>query len=281
MVGVKGFQEFLESSTIHGLSYIADNRRLVRLLWICVVTAGFTGSFIMIQQSFSSWAKSPITTTIETRPITEIDFPNVTVCPPRGSLTSLNPDLVRSRYTTFDEKKRKELSDYVPYAAYDVTYKASNGEYEEFLEGDKKYSNLYRGISKIELSNDGATKIYDLFTTAPNGSFSTPYFGEPNNKSLGDCGLDTWVNIYVPENLTVGSKIIVNLDYDVNDDDDFYINLEGIQTKNSSVYSLIKKGKLDKTTKKTKKIFNVAENSSEAMLVLLPLLYICSIIIVI
>ena len=36
-------REFLESSTIHGLSYITGNRRLVRLFWLCVVIAGFTG----------------------------------------------------------------------------------------------------------------------------------------------------------------------------------------------------------------------------------------------
>ena len=35
MDGVKDVKEFLESSTIHGLSYIAANRRLVRLFWIC------------------------------------------------------------------------------------------------------------------------------------------------------------------------------------------------------------------------------------------------------
>ena len=83
MIDVKGMQEFLGSSTIHGLIYIAGNRGLVRLFWICVVIAGFTGSFVLIQQSFSSWAESPITTTIETLPISDIDFPIVTVCPKR------------------------------------------------------------------------------------------------------------------------------------------------------------------------------------------------------
>ena len=107
MDGVEVVKEFLESSTIHGLSYIAANRRLVRLLWICVVITGFTGAAVMIQQSFSSWADSPISTTIETRPITEIDFPNLTVCPPRNTFTSLNPDLVRARNISLDEEKKK------------------------------------------------------------------------------------------------------------------------------------------------------------------------------
>ena len=119
MVGVKEVKEFLESSTIHGLSYIATNRSLARLFWIFVVTTGFTGAAVMIQQSFSSWADSPISTTIETRPITEIDFPNVTVCPPRNSFTSLYPDLVMARNLTLNETERKSLALLAYYSVYD------------------------------------------------------------------------------------------------------------------------------------------------------------------
>ena len=96
-------RDFLENSTIHGLFYISKTRGLVRLLWVGIVLAGFSLASILIQQSNSSWASSPITTTIETLPITDIDFPNVTVCPPRNSFTSLNPDLVISRNITFDK----------------------------------------------------------------------------------------------------------------------------------------------------------------------------------
>ena len=107
--------------------------------------------------------------------------------------------------------------------------------------------------------------MYNFLTTAPNGSFSTPYFGEPYNESSYDCGLTTWVYIYVPENLTVGSKIVVDIDYDIADDDDFYINFDGKQTKNSTLYSKIITVHFDKTKEKFTKIFNVAENSSDAM----------------
>ena len=268
MDGDTGVKEFLGSSTIHGLSYIAANRRFARLFWICVVLTGFTGAAYLIQQSFSSWAVSPITTTIETRSIRGIDFPNVTVCPPRNSFTSLIPDLVRSRNINFDQEIRKELSDYVPHATYDVTRKANSREYQEFLGGERSYSNWYRGISKLEFYKIGysSNKYYDFYTTAPNGSFSTPYFGEPYNVSLFDCGLTTMVVICVPENLTVGSKIVVDLHYDVDDDDgDFYFRLQGKKSINSSSYSIISSVDLDKTKKKSNMKFSVAKNSSEAM----------------
>ena len=115
------------------------------------------------------------------------------------------------------------------------------------------------------LSNVDFSKYYHFYTTAPNGSFSTPYFGEPHNESFRDCGWVTRVHIYVPENLTVGSKIVVDLDYDVDYDNDFEIYLDGKKTRNSDVYSTITYIGLDKTEEKFKKIFNVAENSDDAM----------------
>ena len=142
---MEGVKELLESSTIHGLSHVAGNRRLVRLLWICVVIAGFIGSFILIHQSFSSWSDSPISTTIESLPISELEFPNITVCPPKNSFTSLNPDLVMSRNVSFKQEKRKELSDYV----LDILFDASHDvKYREFIDyRQDHYLEWYTGIS--------------------------------------------------------------------------------------------------------------------------------------
>ena len=82
MSAMEGFREFLESSTIHGLVYIATTRRLVRLLWILIVIGGFSGASFLIYKSFQDWSENPISTTIVTKPITELTFPKVTVCPP-------------------------------------------------------------------------------------------------------------------------------------------------------------------------------------------------------
>ena len=86
---------FLTSSTIHGLTYIGiSNRCIVKAFWIFVVITGFIISALMICQSFKVWSENPVTTTVETRPITEIKFPKVTVCPPKNTFTDLNYDLV-------------------------------------------------------------------------------------------------------------------------------------------------------------------------------------------
>ena len=113
---------FLESSTIHGLAYISTaSRRIVRVFWIFIVIAGFTGAGVMIYNSFKSWADSPVKTTIETHPITEITFPKVTVCPPKNTYTDLNYDLmmVEHIHMTLENDTRKELSKYAVELLYD------------------------------------------------------------------------------------------------------------------------------------------------------------------
>ena len=35
-------KEFLENSTVHGLSYIAGTRKYIRLIWIFIVITGFS-----------------------------------------------------------------------------------------------------------------------------------------------------------------------------------------------------------------------------------------------
>ena len=59
-------RNFLEFSTIHGLTHVASSRKLVKAFWILVVIAGFTGASVIIYQSFDNWADSPVKTTLET-----------------------------------------------------------------------------------------------------------------------------------------------------------------------------------------------------------------------
>ena len=100
---------FLESSTIHGVSYIASPNRAVKLFWILVVTSCFSLAFYLISESFKSWASNPITTTIEQVPIKEIKFPKVTVCPPKNTYSNLNYDLMMADQNKLDDTTRDHL----------------------------------------------------------------------------------------------------------------------------------------------------------------------------
>ena len=82
---MEGVRTFLESSTIHGLSHISTTRKYVRLFWSFVVITGFLGASLLIKESFDSWSEIPVMTNIETVPITDIEFPKVTVASGHGS----------------------------------------------------------------------------------------------------------------------------------------------------------------------------------------------------
>ena len=122
--------------------------RLVRLLWICVVIAGFTGAAVMIYQSFSSWSDSPITTTTETLPISELEFPNVTVCPPRNSFTNLNLDIAKSSMTSLRKGQRQSLSEQISEVVFSSNMESKMIMYNDCVEKDR-FRNQYHGLTKI------------------------------------------------------------------------------------------------------------------------------------
>ena len=172
---MEGVKNFLESSTIHGLSYISITRRFTRVFWILVVITGFTIAGLLINESFKSWADSPIKTTIETRPMTEIKFPKATVCPPKNTYTDLNYDLMVADNVTMTEDMIRELFNY----AYDVVDKhIFMDDINKFHEEDRYY-NWYHGFTKIyRPRTDSEGLNYFIYTSSTSGVITTQYYGE-------------------------------------------------------------------------------------------------------
>ena len=107
------FKEFMRTSSIHGFSHIITTQRFSRIFWILVVILSISSSALLILQSLRTWSKSPISTTIETLPISRIHFPKVIVCPPKSTQTNLNQDLVMSENLTLDKTTKDELVEYI------------------------------------------------------------------------------------------------------------------------------------------------------------------------
>ena len=106
------FQEFLESSTIHGLPRIASSKELLlKLFWFLVIIVGFSLAGSYIHNALQDFEKEPFMTKIETFPISKLKFPSVTVCPPKGYYTNLNYDLAKlaEEDKKLDENDRLEL----------------------------------------------------------------------------------------------------------------------------------------------------------------------------
>ena len=80
----KTVEEYSNHSTVHGIGYIFDKQigYFDRFLWMIVVLTALSMALYNIIDSYLEWQKGRVTTTLKTttKPITELDFPAVTIC---------------------------------------------------------------------------------------------------------------------------------------------------------------------------------------------------------
>ena len=124
-------RHFFESSTIHGLVHISTAKsRAARAAWVGIVVACFAFAIYMIASSYKEWQESPVSTTITTHPITELEFPAVTVCPPWGSNTAVNHLLNTVKCVNFTTQQRQKLLNIAKEVFIDIPIKhRKNCEY--------------------------------------------------------------------------------------------------------------------------------------------------------
>ena len=161
------------------VSYISTTRKYSRLFWILIVIGGFSAAGFLINESFQSWSESPVKTTIETMPITDLKFPEVTVCPPRNTFTDLNYDLMMAEQIILDDNMRDKMLKYaIQLIEEDEIF---NNNLTKMME-DNRFYNWYYGYTEIEIpyfqsfNYDGAFSrlFFYLHTSATSGSFYLP-----------------------------------------------------------------------------------------------------------
>ena len=192
-------KEFLDNSTIHGLSFISSTRRFSRLFWILIVIGGFSGAGYIIYTSFYNWGQSPITTTIETLPISELTLPNVTVCPPENSLLNLNYDIVQSDEMKLDNDTRKELFDFALDVVQDDFYHEIMRNLSK-VNDTNRYYNWYHGYTWLGYpfyDYEDNQLQYIVHTSATSGNITTKYFGEKFHATKVDGNIFFVIRVYI------------------------------------------------------------------------------------
>ena len=218
---MENIRHFLESSSVHGLSYISSTRKIVKLFWIIVVISGFTGAAFIIYESFQAWEESPITTTIETRPISEITFPKVTVCPPKNTYTDLNYDLMMAENMTLNKDTRNELKNLAIELLNDQLHKTIMKNLSKIEDCDRYY-NWYHGYTLLKIPlkccENLHSEIYiQIKSNALHGTLTTQHFGDKFEPVLVEA--DFWYDIlFDPPGYVKWNKNIT-----------LYINVEWIE----------------------------------------------------
>ena len=191
---------FLETSTIHGINHVITSRKCSKYFWIFVVFSGFLVAGFLISESFQNWRKSPISTTVETLPISQITFPNVTVCPPTHSFLNLNYDIMNSE-KQLENKTRKDLLAYTADVLQDEFYEEVMTNLSEVQDPERFY-NWYNGYTDIEYQTlDTYNNKYEhiVRTSATSGNITTQYFGDEFDIDKLQSNYEIEVYIYVPE----------------------------------------------------------------------------------
>ena len=234
---MEAMKNFLESSSIHGLTHISSSRngKYARLFWIAIVISGFTGAGIIIYQSFHAWHEDPVKTTEDTIPINEIPFPKVMVCPPKHTYTDLNFDLLNTENMTIDNKTRNELISYSLELLYDHLHNNMMRNLSN-LEDKERYYNWYHGYTRIILPSYTNTFRYEVYTSATSGHISTQYFGDDFDVLKVGRNLKYSINIKPPPstinslsqsnyNMFSNSYMFEDYEDDSNDEDEVNVAL--------------------------------------------------------
>ena len=223
---------FLDSSTIHGMSWISSSKRFSRLFWILVVIGGFTCAGYMIHQSLDNWNKSPITTTLETLPISDITFPNVSVCPPKNSILNFNYDIIKSTEIQLNTSTRKQLLDYAFDTTQDIFWEEIMLNISK-LEYPSRYHDWYHGYTRLQYPyHNGDEFLYFEATYATTGNITTKYFGEEFDIEKTDAKMQIEIKISSPDSLENDSdstaifKVLKNTLKEIQDVDKMILNLD-------------------------------------------------------
>ena len=127
------------------VSYVADQKlpRLTRILWllICLLCSGF--ALFLVLESYTEWQSKPIITTLKetSKPVSEINFPTVTICSPGFYTENVKVALEKSfNQWRFQEDRSLEESEIPALMA-------------EFME------------EKFQMKDDGNVNIMDILNT--------------------------------------------------------------------------------------------------------------------
>ena len=190
-----------------------------KILWLGVVCLGFTGAGILIGKSYMEWQEKPIATTITTYPIDDLQFPQVTICPPKDSNTALYHDLVKAGNRTLSDEIRKTLRK----AAYDIFIEQTHMAYTKAMLSVSDRDNvgqIFQGFHSIPKPyNDESClkiKMWNL-----NGTMTAPWFGGDYVEEYYEEDREFFMVLELPKDIrdqVGGGSLFIDLNVDTRDE---------------------------------------------------------------
>ena len=164
-----------------------------------MVVLGFLTAFYLINSSYSMWLQSPVSTSIETKSIADLDFPTITICPPKGSHTALNYDLMKANDTSLTKEDTDKLENEI----YRSVIKQSHQEYIRTMvvaANKENIKQIYKGFQSFPkplADNSG----FDVKMWNNNGTWQTPWFEGEYKTGYHEENRHYYVSLQLPMNL--------------------------------------------------------------------------------
>ena len=196
------------------LTVVFPQSKATKAAWTTIVCVCFLGAGYLISKSYSEWQSSPVSTSISTHPLDDLDFPEVVICPPESSNTALNYDLLRAANYSFSKKDRERLTKAV---------------WDNFIAEDHK---LFAD-EMVAAANPGSLElVYNGFQAVPkpynhgyevvlwnsSGTISSAWYGTKYSDSHFLRNRDIHIVLALPANIAdlVGSGLLrIELEVDV------------------------------------------------------------------
>lgn len=147
--------------------------------------------------AFQHWEESPVVTTIETLPIRNIHFPKISVCPPKGTYTNLNYDLLMTENMTLSKKEKDQFIDQARILLHDANFKQLMENVEK-VKVKNQYKNWYLGIDKMTIPHIDVYEnslLFDIDTWAKEGLIETNNYDK--SFQLNEIPLRLRVDVYI------------------------------------------------------------------------------------
>ena len=167
-------------------------------------------SAYLINNSFSSWQDDPVAASIVTHPVSELEFPRVTVCPPEGSNTAHYYDLMKADNESLSLEDRQELR-----RSLELLFIES--WHMNFI---KKIAFSPQTLNQRDILNgiQNVTKPYgefgmEIISRSLNGSMQRPRL--VNETELSNSNFMSHIVLDFPENIadTIGNgRLVVNIE---------------------------------------------------------------------
>ena len=193
----KSAKEYSEATTIHGMSYLFENRLVFyeKAMWTLFLISALIFAVLSSLSTYRRWKDEPILTSVATTayPVQKVPFPSITICP-QGGANDIVDAAIFKQFVDYLEDKNLSYNDLSDSQVRDETYNFLNDKYP----GSRQLPNqLVRMLGSPDVDPENKIQARAILNPEDASECSTPNTTNDNGNIrkkrttvYGDCPND-------------------------------------------------------------------------------------------